>query len=347
MMAELTGPPANPSSVHFFGARAKKLLQTARRTVADFFQAKPEEIIFTSGGTESLNFLLRGLPPGHIVTTDLEHSAVYKTLKEPVTYVSPKELGAPTPAQIEQALRPDTKAIILSAANNETGAKIDIPAMAALALRRNIPLILDAVSYIGKESLPMHPGIAAIALSGHKFHAPKGIGALYLRSSLNLNPTLTGGNQENLLRAGTENLAGAIGLAEAIRILTETQPAITAYLQALQTHFETSLRQALPNITINATAPRLPNTSNITFGGCDGESLLLQLDLHGIATSMGSACSSGALEPSRVLTNMGLDRKAARSSLRFSFSRLTTKLEIDQTLEILVPLVQKLVRLSY
>jgi len=349
MMADLSGPPANPSSVHHFGARAKKLLQTARRTVANFFQARPEEIIFTSGGTESINLMLRGLPKGHIITTDLEHSAVYKTLQaleSPVTYLSPKLLGAPTPQLIASAIRPETKAIILSAANNETGAKIDIPAIAALAKQHNIPLLLDAVSYIGKEPFPMHPGITAIALSGHKFHAPKGIGALYLRSSLNLTSTLTGGNQEYMHRAGTENLAGAIGLAEAIQILTESQAAITAHLHALQTHFETELFEALPNLTLNATGPRLPNTTNISITGCDGESLLLQLDLAGIATSLGSACSSGALEPSRILMNMGLDRKAARSSIRFSFSRQTTKAEIDTALSKIIPLVQRLRALS-
>ena len=344
-MEELTGPPANPSSVHFYGARAKKLLQAARRTVADFFEARPEEIIFTSGGTESINLFLRGLPKGHIVSTDLEHSAVYKTLETlncPITYISPKSIGAATAELVETALRPDTKAIILCAANNETGSKIDVIAIATLAQKRGIPLFLDAVSYIGKDPFPMHPGISAIALSGHKFHAPKGIGALFLRASMQLTPALTGGSQEALYRAGTENLAGAIGLATALQILSETQTEITKHLLNLRTHFESTLLQALPNITINGTSSRISNTSNISFHGCDGESLLLQLDLAGIATSLGSACSSGALEPSRVLSNMGLDRKTAKSSLRFSLSRQTTKDELDQTLEILIPLVKKM-----
>ncbi len=349
MMEELSGPPANPSSVHFFGARAKKLLQSARRTVADFFQCKPEEIIFTSGGTESINLMLRGLPQGHIITSDLEHSAVFKTLQtlgQEVTYLSPKLHGAVTPELLESAIRPETKAIILCAANNETGVKLDVPAIAAIALRHNIPLFLDAVSYIGKETFPMHPGITAIALSGHKFHAPKGIGALFLRSSFNLTSTLTGGNQESLHRAGTENLAGALGLAAALQILMDNQSTITAHLKSLQTHFETELLKALPNLTINGTGPRLPNTTNLSIPGCDGESLLLQLDLAGIATSLGSACSSGALEPSRILINMGIPRKAARSSLRFSFSRQTTLEEIKKSLTILIPLAQRLQALS-
>jgi cysteine desulfurase len=345
MMEELTGPPANPSSVHFFGARAKKNLQSARRTVADFFQVKPEEIIFTSGGTESINLMLRGLPKGHLITTDLEHSAVYKTLQtldSEITYLSPKLYGAATKDLVESAIRPDTKAIILCAANNETGVKIDIPAIATLALHHKIPLFLDAVSYIGKEQFPMHPGISAIALSGHKFHAPKGIGALILRTSVNLKSTLTGGNQESLHRAGTENLAGVIGLAAALQILAENQAGITAHLLSMQTHFETELITAIPDLIINGAGPRLPNTTNLTIPNCDGETLLVQLDLAGIATSLGSACSSGALEPSRVLLNMGLTRKAARSSLRFSFSRQTTLEEIDTALSILIPLIQKL-----
>lgn len=345
MMEELTGPPANPSSVHFFGARAKKILQTARRTVADYFQVKPEEVIFTSGGTESINLMLRGLAKGHIITTDLEHSAVYKTIQtldSPITYISPKIHGAATPELIEAALRPDTKAIILCAANNETGVKIDIPAIATLALKHKIPLFLDAVSYIGKEAFPMHPGITAVALSGHKFHAPKGIGALIIRSSLNLTSTQTGGNQESLHRAGTENLAGAIGLATALQILSETQPAISTHLLNLQTHFESELKKAFPDLTINGTGPRLPNTTNLSIPNCDGESLLLQLDLAGIATSLGSACSSGALEPSRVLLNMGIPRKAAKSSLRFSFSRQTTLEEVQSALAMMIPIIQKL-----
>lgn len=352
MMEDLSGPPANPSSVHFFGARAKKLLQSARRTVADFFQARAEEIIFTSGGTESINLLLRGLPKGHLVTTDLEHSAVARTLQavealgSSVTAISPKRLGAATVELVKAAIRPDTKAIILSAANNETGCKIDIPAIATLAETEQIPLFLDAVSYIGKDPFPMHPGITAIALSAHKFHGPKGIGALFLRTTCPLISTLTGGNQESLHRAGTENLAGALGLAEALKILTEQQATITAHLNDLRTHFETELFKELPDLQVNGQGPRISNTSNIAFANCDGESLLLQLDLAGIATSLGSACSSGALEPSRVLTNMGLPRKEARSSLRFSFSRQNTLQEVNQVLHTLIPLVRRLRALS-
>ncbi|MDE3045574.1 MAG: cysteine desulfurase [Verrucomicrobiota bacterium] len=348
MMADLSGPPANPSSIHFFGQRAKKLLQGARQTAAVYFGGKPDELIFTSGGTESINLLLRSLPKGHLITTDLEHACVYRTAKMletqgyPVTFLSPGVYGAPTPAAVEAAIRPDTRAIILSASNGETGSKTDLTALAALAEKNHIPLLLDAVSYVGKEPLPLLPGISAVALSGHKFHSPKGIGALFVRSSFKITPLSTGGNQEAMRRAGTENLAGILGLAEALQILHENQPAFTAHMLQLRTHFETELFRALPDLQINGSGPRISNTSNIAFHGCDGETLLLQLDLAGIAASHGSACSAGALEPSRVLLNMGIDRRAARSSIRFSLNRMQTRQEIDLALERIVPLIRKL-----
>ena len=348
MMADLSGPPANPSSIHSFGQRAKKILNAARQTTAHYFGGKPEEVIFTSGGTESINLLLRNLPKGHIITTDLEHACIYRTMKTlesegfSVSFLSPGMWGAPTPDQVEAAIRPDTKAIVLSASNGETGVKIDLPAMARMAERRGIPLLLDAVSYIGKEPLPLLPGLSAIALSGHKFHSPKGIGALFVRSPLKIAPLSTGGNQESMRRAGTENLAGILGLAEALQILQENEPIFTAHILALRTHFETELLRALPDLSINGLGPRISNTVNIAFHGCDGETLLLHLDLAGIAASHGSACSAGALEPSRVLLNMGLDRRAARSSIRFSLSRLQTRQEIELALERIVPLIRKL-----
>ena len=348
MLEDLKGPPANPSSVHQLGMRAKKLLQGARKKTADFFSLSPEEVIFTSGGTEGINLLLRGLPKGHLITTNLEHSAVYKTLQalekqgSTVTYLGCGLWGAPTPEQIEEAIRPETKAIILSASNSETGVKIEVEAIAHLAERRSIPLLLDAVSFIGKEPLPLPKGVSAMAISGHKFHAPKGIGALLCRKSLKLHSIATGGNQEYAHRAGTENLSGILGLAEALQILREEQPTIAQHLLDLRSRFECELLRALPDLAINGQGPRISNTVNIAFLGCDGDSLLMQLDQAGIAASLGSACSSGALEPSRILTNMGLDRKVVRSSIRFSFGRMNTREEIDLGLERIVRIVKKL-----
>lgn len=349
MLQDLEGPPANPSSVHSFGRKARSLLSEARLKTASFFQAKPEEILFTSGGTESLNLLLRGLgTQGHVVSTAIEHSSIYRTLQAleksglAVTYLPVDLWGAPLPESLSASLRPDTRAIILSACNGETGVKIDLPALASLAEKHNIPLFLDAVAYLGKEPLPLHPGISAIAFSAHKFHGPKGAGALYLRPHLKLHPTLTGGSQEQMRRPGTENLAGILGLAEALSIVQNHQSAITQHLQTLRDHFESTLLKTLPDLLIHGKGPRIANVSNIAFLGVDGETLLLQLDLAGIAASHGSACSAGALEPSRVLTQMGIDRKTARSSLRFSFSRMNTRPEIDLALEQITHIVSKL-----
>lgn len=354
MLADLKGPPANPSSVHWFGREAKNLLTAARHQSASFFQAQPEEIIFTSGGTESLNLMLRSLPPkGHLITTAIEHSASYKSIQAleaegmSVTYLPVGLWGAPLKEQIAGAIQHNTKAVALSASNGETGVKIDLAAIASLCETHRIPLLLDAVSYVGKEILTMMPGISGIAISGHKFHAPKGIGLLYLRSSFKLTPLLTGGNQEYQKRAGTENLAGILGLAEALQILRESQKEITQHILDLRLHFENGLRREMGDLIIHGDGPRLSNTSNIAFLGVDGETLLMHLDLAGIAVSHGSACSSGALEPSRVLTQMGIDKKTARSSLRFSIGRTNTREEIDRAIEICTSIVKKLRHLHH
>jgi cysteine desulfurase len=352
MLADLSGPPANPSSVHWFGQQARNLLIQSRRTAASYFHAKPEEIIFTSGGTEGINFLLRGLgPKGHLITTAIEHSSVYKTIQSleaqglSVSYIPVRLWGAPLPEEIEAAIRPDTKAIVLSASNGETGVKIDLDAIGKIAENRSIPLVLDTVSFAGKEPMVLPRSVWAAAISGHKFHAPKGIGAVLLRSSLKIPPLLTGGNQEYMKRAGTENLSGILALAEALQILIQDQTSITEHLTDLRHHLEQGLLASIPDIAINGQGPRVSNTSNIAFLGVDGETLLMHLDLAGIAVSHGSACSSGSLEPSRVLTQMGIDSKTARSSLRFSIGRFNTREEIDRAIEQISQIVKNLRKL--
>ncbi|MBU6446491.1 MAG: aminotransferase class V-fold PLP-dependent enzyme, partial [Verrucomicrobia bacterium] len=268
MHLELSGPPANPSSAHSFGQRAKGLLSKARSRTAAYFGAKPEEIFFTSGGTEGLNTILRSLK-GHVITTAIEHSAVHHTLR--ASSVELTELpvglwGAPQPAQVEEAIRPDTAAIVLSAANGETGVKIDLEAMAALCHKRGIPLLIDAVAAIGKEPFTLYPGIASFALSAHKFHGPKGVGLLYLRAPTSFPSLFTGGAQEMGRRAGTENLAGILGLQEALSLLS---PQITEKMLALRMYLEQSLTQAIPDTTINGLGPRIANTTNIAFHGVD------------------------------------------------------------------------------
>ena len=349
MLADLKGPPANPSSIHWFGQQARSLLSIARHQSAAFFQAKPEEITFTSGGTESINLMLRSLPSkGHLITTAIEHSAVYRSVQAleaqglAVTYLQVGLWGAPLIEKISDAIRKDTCALVLSASNGETGVKIDLPAIAQFGEKQGIPLLLDAVSYIGKEPLPHLAGISAVSLSGHKFHAPKGIGLLYLRSCFQLRPLLTGGNQEYQKRAGTENLSGILGLGEALQILRESQESITEQIVNLRLHFENGLRREIPDLIIHGEGPRISNTSNVAFLGVDGETLLMHLDLSGVSASHGSACSSGALEPSRVLTQMGIDKHTARSSLRFSLGRTNTRVEIDIAIEKCANIVKKL-----
>ncbi len=349
MLEDLNGPPANPSSVHWFGQRARNLLSGARRKVASFFKAKPEEIIFTSGGTEGINLLLRGLGcDGHVITTAIEHSSLYKTIQViesqglEVSYIPVGLWGAPLPEKILDAIRPNTKAIVLSASNGETGVKLDLEAVGEIAEKRGIPILLDLVSYIGKEPLLLPPSVKGAAISGHKFHAPKGVGATLLRSELKLTPVTTGGNQEYRRRPGTENLSGILGIAEALHILMENQEEITQTIRDLRNHLEEGLLRAIPDIAINGQGPRISNTANIAFLGVDGETLLMQLDLAGIAVSHGSACTSGSLEPSRVLTQMGVDNKTARSSLRISVSRFNTREEMDRAIEIISKTVQKL-----
>ncbi len=334
----------NPSSIHRPGQLARQHLWAARSQIAAYLGGTTDELLFTSGGTESINLMVRGFhaahPGGHWITTAIEHSALYQTIQElaqkekvSVTYIPCGLYGAPKPEAIKASIRHDTSALIFSAVNGETGVRIDLEQITQIALLHNIPLLIDAVAWIGKEPPPLYPGIAAYAISGHKFHAPKGIGALFCRTSLKLFPEITGGPQEYQKRAGTENLPGAIALAEAISILKEEQSMISTSLLQLRKRLEEGLFQSIPDLLLNGEGPRISNTVNISFTGVDGESLLMQLDRAHIAVSHGSACASGAIEPSRVLREMGMDRKRARSSLRFSLSRMNTESEVDLCIE--------------
>jgi len=328
----------NPSSVHSYGQEAKAALNRSRRTIADYLGVKPSEILFTSGGTEGLNMLLRGYPRGHIVTSSVEHACVYETIKAlgPATFIQPGLRGAPRPEEVEKAITSHTTLIATMAVNNETGVKTDIAGIASLAKQRKIPFVVDAVCWLGKEPIEIPPGVTAMAFSGHKFHAPKGVGFVYIRSSSAVDSLLLGGVQEYGKRGGTENLPGIVGMAEAIRCLDDSS---TQRMQFLRDKLETKLL-SLGDVTVNGQAPRVCNTSNLSFKGVEGETLLTKLDLAGIAVSHGSACSSGALEPSRILLNMGIPREEAASSIRISLSRFTTEEEIDRACEAISTLVR-------
>lgn len=317
----MQSPYGNPSSVHSYGQDARGKINQARRTIANYLGVKPQEILFTSGGTEGMNTLLRGLTDGHIVSSLTEHACAYNFLQDNnATLVDPSE--------ITQAVGEDTKLISVMSVNNETGLKNDIEGIAAFAHSRGIPVVVDAVAQLGKEPITIPKGVVGMAFSGHKIHAPQGIGFIYLRSPYRLKP-LFSGSQEYGYRGGTENYLGILALAKAIELID------FGNVQALRDDFEKQLKDALPSIMINGAGPRISNVSNIAFPNVDGETLLITLDQKGVCASHGSACSSGALEPSRILLKMGIPLNIVKSSLRFSLSRMTTQADVDAAVKII------------
>lgn len=357
LIQELQEEEGNPSSIHFHGQQCRRKLDESRQMIARFFGVKSNEIIFTSGGTEGACLLLNGVmqrfTTGHIITSGVEHSCVFETVKElekkgyQASFLSTGPLGAVEPQAVKEALRPDTRLITLMAVNNETGVKTDIDAIAAIAHSLNIPFIVDGVALLGKESFNIPQGVSAIFFSGHKIHAPKGIGFCVCRQALKMNPLCTGGTQEFGRRAGTENLPGIVALAQAISILSNEQEQITSYLFARRNQLESGIMARLENVLVNGEGERVSNTTNLSFMGVDGESLLMNLDMEGISVSHGSACSSGALEPSRILLNMGIPLLRANSSIRFSVGRLTTEAEVARAIDGIVRVVERLRKKGY
>jgi cysteine desulfurase len=340
--------PGNPSSPHSFGREARYILLQSRELIAAFLKVRPKEIIFTSGGTEGANMVIRGLlrGNGHLITSDVEHACVYSLSRQlqkegcEVTFLSPGLHGAVTTQEVKAAIRPDTQLISLMAVNNETGVKTDIKAIAEIAENVKIPFFVDGVALLGKDPFEIPSGVSAMCFSGHKFHAPKGCGFVYIKANLKLQPFILGGEQEYNRRGGTENLADIAGMAEAIRQLEMTLPQASTRMRELRIYFEEVLKKKLPGkIFINGDGERVSNTVNIAFSGTEGESLLMSLDRAGIAASHGSACASGAMELSRILLNMGIPMQRARESIRFSLSRFTTKEEIDQTISTILQLI--------
>jgi cysteine desulfurase len=352
LVQELETEQGNPSSIHSYGKQCRHKLEQSRQVIARFFHAKPHEVIFTSGGTEGAALLLQGIlmrdPTMHVISSGAEHACVYETLKEmrkrgtEVTFLPTGSWGAVHPEEVEKAIRPQTRLLTLMAVNNETGVMTDIEAMAAIAQKRHIPFIVDGVAWLGKEKIHIPSGVSAIFFSGHKIHAPKGIGFCICRANLKLFPLFLGGNQEFNRRAGTENLPSIVALAEAIALLVENQDGFIQHMRRLRDLFESELLKRLPDIVINGQGPRVCNTSNLAFLGVDGETLLIHLDLEGISASHGSACASGALEPSRILLEMGIPLSQVQSALRFSVGRTTTEADIHQAVTIIVQVVKRL-----
>jgi cysteine desulfurase len=350
---ELLSDPHNPSSSHTYGQKAKHLLNQARATIASYFEVKSHEVYCTSGGTEAINMAIKGIlslkKEKHIITTKIEHAAIYNTLEElsnkgyNLSYLPVSIDGTFAINDLISTISDDTAMIVISSANSETGVKSDIEKIAKIAYEKNISLVVDGVASLGKDECKYINGISALCYSSHKIHGPKGIGIAIIPSYIKFTPLITGGQQEFNKRGGTENLHGIIGFAKAIEQIK--QPLLQKYMshmQKLRDHFENLLLSHLPSITINGSGNRICNTSNISFEGVSGESLLINLDMQGIMASHGSACTAGAMEVSRVLVNMGVSIKSASSSVRFSLCRNTTMEEIIVAADIIIKTVIKM-----
>lgn len=338
MLQDLDGMPRNPSSVTRWGREGRVMLSTARRELAEIFDVSDEEVLFTSGGTEGLHMAIRGLfakEPGHVITTKIEHTALLcavDSLNTDVTYVEVSPAGAPTIDAIVAATKQNTTMIALSGVNNETGVINRLEEIAQFALDRKIALVIDGVAMLGKVPITFYDGITAMIFSGHKCHGPKGSGFVLLRKKAPFSPLLTGGHQENKKRGGTENLPAILGLVQAVKLINGQS---FDYLAHLRDTFELGVKNTLDAVEINGTGPRVSNTANLYFPSIEAESLLIHLDQEGVIASLGSACSSGSLEPSHVLLGMGLSKERALSSLRFSFGRMNTMAEVESALQIL------------
>jgi cysteine desulfurase len=346
----------NASSVHAYGQRAKAALDDARAHVAALIDADPSEVVFTGGGTESDNMALRGAaealePSGrrHLIATGIEHEAVLVTLRAlerrgwTTSLLPVGESGVVEPDALRAVINAGTALVSVMHANNEVGTIQPIAELAAIAREHGALFHTDAVQSVGKIAVSVRTlGVDLLSLSGHKFGAPKGTGALWIRRGVRLAPVITGGRQERNRRAGTENVPGLGGLGAAASIARQKLEA-TVQLAARRDRLEQRVLQQVPGTAVNGdVARRVPNTSNISFDGIEAESLLIALDLEGVAVSTGSACSSGSLEPSHVLKAMGLSQARTRNSLRFSLGSETTDDEIDFVVQKLPALVGKL-----
>jgi len=356
----------NAQSVHSFGQRAKAAVEEARRQVAELINAAPAEIVFVSGGTEADNLAVRGIAEAqrdsgrHIITTKIEHPAVLATCEAlersgfRITYLPVSSRGLIDIEDVRDAIGDDTILISVMLANNETGTIQPIEEIAGAvseALARGVEhlhLHTDAVQAIGKIPVDVKElGVDLLSLSAHKIHGPKGIGVLYVRKGTRLAKLLYGGHHERDRRAGTENVPGIVGLGKAAELARVQLDQRAARMRELRDYLESQLMTYVTNVRINGDAERrVPNISNLSFEGVDGESLLISLDLKGVAVSTGSACASGSLEPSHVLQALGLGREEVRGSVRISLSAYTTRDEIDYAVSVLHETVLRLREMS-
>jgi cysteine desulfurase len=369
MLPYFSGEFGNAASIHTPGQRARAAVETAREQVAALIGARSQEIVFTSGGTESDNHAVFGVvgqaflpvPSStnadsfpHIITTAIEHEAVLNACQAleksgaRVTFLATNREGQIDLDKLRQAVRPETVLITVMHANNELGTVQPLEEIGRIAKERDIYFHTDAVQSSGKVPIDVNKhGVDLLSLSAHKFYGPKGIGALYIRGGTRLRQLLYGGYHQRGFRPGTENVAGIVGLGKAAEIARESLAADARRVSTLRNKLEQGLLARVPHARVNGgAASRTPNTTNLVFPGIEGEALLIALDLNGLACSTGAACSSGAVEPSHVLMAIGLPPDEARASLRFSLGRHTTEQEIDFTLQVVPSAVEQLRELS-
>jgi cysteine desulfurase len=347
----------NASSIHHHGQHTRAAVERARESVAELLGARSSEIVFTSGGTEADNLAIFGLarPGDHVITSTIEHHAVLNACKRledlgcELTYVPVDGQALVNPDDVKRALRPNTKLISIMAANNETGVVQRIADIGQIAAEADVYFHTDAVQATGK--IPINVAewkCDMLSISGHKIHAPQGIGALYIRKGTLLQPLFYGGRHERSRRAGTENVPGIVALGKAAEIaLAGFNDGSVARIAEMRGRIQRFVTETIEMVGVNSSsAPRVPNTSNIYFDCIEGEAMVIALDLKGVAVSTGAACSSGAIEPSHVLTAMGLSADRARASIRFSLGKQNTSEDVDLLLEILPEVVSRLRELS-
>jgi cysteine desulfurase len=348
----------NPSSVHGFGREARDGMETAREQVSRFLKVKKEEIVFTSGGTESDNMAIKGIAHarrrGHIITSQIEHHAVLRACENleengfEVTYLPVDGYGMVDPEDVRRAIRPDTILVTLMHANSEAGTIQPMREIGRITREMEIPLHVDGVQTVGKVPIDVDAfGIDLLSFSGHKIYGPKGVGGLYIRRGTKMVSVQHGGEHERSRRAGTENVAGIVGLGEALEIRAREMTAEGVRLSALRDRLGDEVRARIPEVRLNGhPTERLPGTCNLCFRGVESESIVLGLDLKGIGVSAGSACTSGNVEPSYVLVAMGVPVEWAMGAVRSSLGHGTSGEDIDYVVESIVPLVAKLRSLS-
>ena len=360
MMPVFTEAYGNPSSVHRFGQAAKKYLEAARGQVATALNCSAREIYFTSGGTESINWAIKGMAAAtarrgkHIITSAIEHHAVMHTCEwlekqgYEVTYLPVDADGLVDAAQLEAAIRPDTVLITIMYANNEVGTIEPIEELGAIARKYKVPFHTDAVQAVG--AIPINLStlpVDMLSLSGHKLYAPKGVGVLYIRRGLRIERFMHGGAQEHTQRAGTEALPSIVALGNAVEMAVTNLQHNNARLLPLRNRLIEGIQSTIPDVKLNGhPEKRLPGNANVSIAYVEGESILLSLDIAGIAASSGSACTSGSLDPSHVLLAMGLDHATAHGSLRMTLGTETTGEDIDYVLSVLPPIITRLREMS-